>query len=278
MANPAAEVTVCPNHSQALTQAARDPLVVVAGSLHFVGAAMQELGLASSDSERGLNDYGAAQALSGIRAVTFDVGGTLIEPWPSVGRIYAQVAARHGVKVAAEDLDRQFAAAWGARKNFSYRLCDWSELVRQTFAGLSAAPPSATFFDALYNHFATAAPWKIFDDVRPCLEELKRRGLKLGIISNWDERLRPAVARIRIWTNILTALLSPARAARKKPGAAIFLAAAAELQTPPEATLHIGDSAPEDVAGARAAGLRAFAHTRPNAGPRLRLYASCPPC
>jgi hypothetical protein len=77
-------------------------LVVVTGSLHFVGEAMQELGLASSESERGLNDYGATQALSGIRAVTFDVGGTLIEPWPSVGRVYAEVAARHGVEVAAE--------------------------------------------------------------------------------------------------------------------------------------------------------------------------------
>ncbi len=32
-----------------------------------------------------------------IRAVTFDVGGTLIEPWPSVGHVYAEVAARHGV-------------------------------------------------------------------------------------------------------------------------------------------------------------------------------------
>jgi hypothetical protein len=30
-----------------------------------------------------------------IRAVSFDVGGTLIEPWPSVGRAYAEVAARH---------------------------------------------------------------------------------------------------------------------------------------------------------------------------------------
>src|SRR5580700_10426449 len=100
---------------------------------------MEELGLAASDSERGLNDYGAARgaavpaasspgvppgvghggetppelaagtAVLPIRAVTFDVGGTLIEPWPSVGRVYAEVAARHGLEVAAEDLDRQFA-------------------------------------------------------------------------------------------------------------------------------------------------------------------------
>ena len=30
---------------------------------------------------------------SGIKAVTFDVGGTLINPWPSVGDVYVEVAA-----------------------------------------------------------------------------------------------------------------------------------------------------------------------------------------
>ena len=260
-ANASAEVAVCTNIAEALAQAARDKFVVVAGSLHFVGEAMQELGVASSDSERGLNDYGATQAFSGIRAVTFDVGGTLIEPWPSVGSVYAQVAARHGVEVAAEALDRQFALAWAARKNFRYRLSDWSELVRQTFVGLSAAPPSASLFDDLYSHFATAAPWRMFDDVKPCLRELKRRGLKLGIISNWDDRLRPLLRELQL-DNYFDSIVVSGPGGTQKPEAEIFQAAAAQLDTRPEAILHIGDSASEDVAGARAAGLRALLLTR----------------
>jgi dihydrofolate synthase/folylpolyglutamate synthase len=82
-ANAAAKVIVCRNIAHALAQAAGEPLVVVAGSIHFVGEAMEELGLASSDSERGLNDYGASARrgavgadaphhFSGIEAVTFD--------------------------------------------------------------------------------------------------------------------------------------------------------------------------------------------------------------
>ncbi len=63
-ANPAAQTVVCRNIAHALAQAAREPSVVVAGSIHFVGEAMEELGLASSDSERGLNDYGAPQAFT----------------------------------------------------------------------------------------------------------------------------------------------------------------------------------------------------------------------
>jgi dihydrofolate synthase/folylpolyglutamate synthase len=271
-ANPAAEVVVCRDIVQALARAAQEPLTVVTGSIHFVGEAMQELGLASSDSERGLNEYSAATQrgadgtaalnyLSGIRAVTFDVGGTLIEPWPSVGRVYARVAAQHGVKVAAEALDRQFVEVWAAKQNFSYSVADWSNLVRQTFAGLTAAPPSAGLFSALYGHFASAAPWRIFDDVEPCLRELKRRGIKLGIISNWDDRLRPLLRALEL-DGYFDSIVISGEAGWQKPDPNIFQAAAAQLSTAPGAILHIGDSASEDVAGARAAGLQTLLLTR----------------
>jgi dihydrofolate synthase / folylpolyglutamate synthase len=260
-ANAAAEVAVCRDIAHALAQAATEPFVVVTGSIHFVGEAMQELGLASSESERGLNDYGATHALSGIRAVTLDVGGTLIEPWPSVGSVYAEVAARHGVLVEAEALDRQFVLAWAARKDFSYSVADWSELVQQTFAGLVPTPPGASLFDALYSYFATAAPWRIFDDVAPCLRELKRRGLKLGIISNWDDRLRPLLHELEL-DSYFDSIVISGEAGLQKPDPRIFQAAAAQLNTRPEAILHIGDSSAEDVAGARAAGLQTLLLTR----------------
>ena len=84
---------------------------------------------------------------SHICAVTFDVGGTLIEPWPSVGHVYAEVAARHGVNHADPAvLNRQFTAAWRGRKNFNYTRTDWADLVDQTFVGLSDVLPSRTFF------------------------------------------------------------------------------------------------------------------------------------
>lgn len=257
-ANADAEIVVCRNIADALAQSANEPLVVVTGSLYFVGEAMQELGLASSESERGLNDYGA---LSGIRAVTFDVGGTLIEPWPSVGHVYAAVAARHGLEVSAQALDRQFALAWASRKDFNYSLSDWSVLVSQTFAGLTPEPPDTKLFSALYRHFASAAPWRIFEDVEPCLRELKRRGLKLGIISNWDDRLRPLLRELKLDIYFDSIVIS-GETGPYKPDPKIFQAAAAELNTPPGAILHIGDSPSEDVAGARAAGWQILLLTR----------------
>jgi len=56
-----------------------------------------------------------------IKAITFDAGGTLIEPWPSVGEIYASVAAEFGdAELSAEQINRQFAAAWKAKQDFDY--------------------------------------------------------------------------------------------------------------------------------------------------------------
>ena len=68
-------------------------------------------------------DKDAAGLLTQVRAVTFDVGGTLIKPSPSVGDIYAEVAARHGrKKVSPETLNRRFAAARAPVSSFIRRI------------------------------------------------------------------------------------------------------------------------------------------------------------
>jgi putative hydrolase of the HAD superfamily len=192
-----------------------------------------------------------------LRALTLDVGGTLIAPWPSVGHVYAAVAARHGLQLLPEDLNRQFAAAWRGRSNFSHTQSGWSELVDQTFAGLVETPPSRSFFPELYKAFSSAEAWRIYPDVLPCLEELRRRGLKLGAISNWDERLRPLLHELKLaaWFD---AIVISVEAGRTKPDPAIFQSAAEKLQTDPASILHIGDSRVEDFEAARAAGFQAL--------------------
>ena len=86
-----------------------------------------------------------------IRAITFDAGGTLIEPWPSVGHVYAEVANRHGKEVSSDELNRRFVSAWRTRKNFAYSSQAWARLVDEVFSGLTTELPSRTFFDELYE-------------------------------------------------------------------------------------------------------------------------------
>jgi len=193
-----------------------------------------------------------------IQAVTFDVGGTLIEPWPSVGHIYAEAAGRFGTAgVSPETLNQQFARVWRARAGFDYSRDAWRELVNQTFVNLSPAPPSKECFDAIYMQFANARTWRLFDDVLPVLEELKSFGLKLGVISNWDERLRPLLADLNLLKYFDEVVFSH-EAGCTKPAPEIFHHAAALLGLPPAAILHVGDNDREDVVGARAAGFHAI--------------------
>jgi len=189
-----------------------------------------------------------------IQAVTFDVGGTLIEPWPSVGHIYAEVAAKHGWSgLSAAALNENFRNAWRALKDFNHARDDWARLVDATFAPLIDKSGSAPFFDELYDCFSKASAWRIFDDVFPALAALAARRLKLGVISNWDERLRPLLDHMKLRSHFQAVVVS-CEVGAPKPHAAIFARAAAELGLPPAAILHVGDSAKADERGAQRAG------------------------
>lgn len=193
-----------------------------------------------------------------IRAVTFDVGGTLIEPWPSVGHVYAEAAARHGVKnVSPELLTGRFKTAWRARKEFAYVRSAWAELVDEAFAGLCAEPPSKTFFAELYDLFEQPQAWRVFDDVLPTLNQLASANVRLAVISNWDERLRPLLKRLDL-AGFFRAIIVSCEVGSAKPSPAIFQSAAQQLKLPPDSILHVGDSLELDAQGAASAGFHAL--------------------
>ncbi|MCX6922501.1 MAG: HAD-IA family hydrolase [Verrucomicrobia bacterium] len=199
----------------------------------------------------------AHAARAPIRAVTFDVGGTLIEVWPSVGHVYAEVAARHGIiDLSAKVLERRFAAAWRGAKKFSHSRSGWARLVDATFRGLTDRPPSRTFFPELYARFTSPNVWHVFEDVVPTLDALAARGVKLGVISNWDERLRPLLEELKL-ADYFQAIVVSREVGASKPSRAIFKQAIRMLGLPPADILHVGDSLSMDVQGARDSGLSA---------------------
>lgn len=205
-----------------------------------------------------------------IRAVTFDVGGTLIEPWPSVGHVYAEVAAKHGLRdVDPAALTRAFASVWRARNHFNYSQSDWFEVVRRTFGEVAGRLPDV-FFPAVYQRFAEPDAWRVFDDVRPLLPALARRGLRLGVISNWDERLSPLLRALRLHEHFETVVVS-CDVGRTKPALEIFEEALCRLRLSAGQVLHVGDALREDVEGARAAGLAALQIARDGTGDLRRL-------
>ena len=194
--------------------------------------------------------------LDHVEAVTFDVGGTLIRPWPSVGHVYSEVAAGCGVEgISPEVLNLQFAAAWANLKNFNHGRGEWAALVDTTFAGLTKQLPSETFFPELYDRFASPDVWRAYDDVAPAVDALASRGIQLGIVSNWDDRLRPILDGLGL-SKYFEAIIVSCEVAFPKPSPVIFEHASKKLGMAPQFILHVGDRADHDVAGAKSAGFQ----------------------
>lgn len=199
-----------------------------------------------------------------VKVIFFDAGGTLFRPYPSVGEIYSRTAARHGVTVTPEELERLFHDAWHARNGLASltgATSDkierdwWQSLVKEVFAATPFQDFEA-FFGELYELFARPECWRLFDDALPILEELREKNYRLGIISNWDHRLYSIVEGLGI-AGFFQEVTASSAVGVPKPGKGIFERALKALQIDPAAALHVGDSIEEDYHGARNAGLRA---------------------
>jgi HAD superfamily hydrolase (TIGR01509 family) len=96
-----------------------------------------------------------------------------------------------------------------------------------------------------------------FPDVAPALEELKRRGLRLVIASNWDWSL-PGWVRDAGLDRFVDGTVSSAVVGAAKPAPDVFREALRVAGVASGEAVHVGDSLDGDIGGARAAGLRAI--------------------
>lgn len=191
------------------------------------------------------------------QAVTFDVGGTLIQPWPSVGAVYAEVAERQGFSgLDADRIEKQFHQAMSEKAEFQHTKEGWFGVVKESFRGLLSEADCAAFFHFLYERFGKADVWRIYGDVLPALDQLAERGFRLAAVSNWDARLRPLLRELGLMP-FFEAVSVSSEVGFLKPSAVLFEHALRMLGLPANAVVHVGDSFAEDVIGAKSAGLSA---------------------
>lgn len=189
------------------------------------------------------------------QAVSFDVGGTLIEPWPSVGAVYAEVAAAHGFDhLPVDQINTQFNRAWKEKVDFQFTEAGWLGIVTLTFADLISADDCVKFFPYLYRRFEDPDVWRIYDDVLPTLDDLAGRGFRLAVVSNWDNRLRTLLKNLKLLSFFETATIS-GDIGFTKPSPVPFEHTLKKLGLPPSAVVHVGDSTSEDIDGAERAGI-----------------------
>jgi putative hydrolase of the HAD superfamily len=111
-------------------------------------------------------------------------------------------------------------------------------------------------FDALWAEFELARAWHVFPDVVPSLERIQKAGVRLAVVSNWDSRLEPTLQNLGL-RGFFEVILASVEIGEPKPSPRVFAEAAARLRLPASAILHVGDSAGEDLEGARGGGFQA---------------------
>lgn len=223
-----------------------------------------------------------------IDVVLFDAVGTLIYPRPSVAEIYRAAGEEFGARLDTATIAARFREALGVFASYQGEPCTsaserarWRQIVAHVFA--PAAPDEKQIdciLEVLWRHFEQPANWAVFDDAAGCLAELATAGYRLGVASNFDERLErichglPELAPLR-------ELFPVTRVGFAKPAAAYYAEVTRLLEEVPERILLVGDEKEHDVVAARRAGWQAVLLDR-EAGqflpeqPQIRSLAELP--
>lgn len=200
-----------------------------------------------------------------IKAVTFDAGGTLLFPKPSVAETFVAAAAEFGYEIPPDEAESHISACWTLYFNEYHRdgdfwcthegckriwimqydlLCDLCGVVDH----------KADVSESVYRAFLRGHHWGMFEDVVPALEELHARGLKLAVISNWDADLLNILDDLGL-SRFFDVRVASGQAGLRKPHRAIFDYTLGKLGLEASEVLHVGDMDDADGFGPLEAGL-----------------------
>ena len=204
-----------------------------------------------------------------------DALGTLLELQPPVPALRAELAAR-GVEI-----DDAEAGATLLSEITYYRAhhlegsdrAAVARLRRRCAEEMRAALPErvrdALPLEDLEVAMIAALRFEPYPEVPAALEELRRRGLRLVVVSNWDVSLHDQLAGDGLG-RLVHGIVSSAELGAAKPAPAAFTHALTLAGVPAEEAAHVGDRVEEDVAGARAAGIEPVLVVRDGAPPALQ--------
>jgi putative hydrolase of the HAD superfamily len=193
------------------------------------------------------------------RAVLLDSLGTLVALDSPVPRLRAELAAR-GFEVDEELVGRAFGAEVAYYVEHHLEGRDGSTLaeLRNRCAAVfldELSIPELPLPDAREALLGSLS-FRAFDDAAPALRELRGRGLRLAVVSNWDCSLREVLEAAGL-LGLVDAVVSSAEVGAAKPDPEPFRAALQALGCEAGEAVHVGDREDNDVRGAEAAGIRA---------------------
>ena len=209
-------------------------------------------------------------------ALLIDAMGTLVTLRDPVPLLRAELSARLGLDVeegqaraalrAEVAFYREHMQEGGDERGLAALRARCGAVLAQHLPAAAAAAPPQVMTEVLLG----ALRFEAFPDAAPTLRRVRAAGARIVVVSNWDVSLVD-VLELTGLAPLLDAVVTSAAVGARKPDAAIFETALALARARPDDAVHVGDSAAEDVAGARACGIEAVlldrrADTPPAAG------------
>ncbi|KAH9832302.1 HAD hydrolase subfamily IA REG-2-like protein [Rhodofomes roseus] len=209
-----------------------------------------------------------------IRAVLFDALATLVAPRLPIYVQYSQTFEPYLGVLAPDLLKKSFKSALKQvqKEKPAYQSGAegwWGEVIRRTALGAGADPQAVDrslgeIVPRLLHRFSSREGYKLYDDSMPTLQRLQSTGIRTGVISNTDARMRAVLDDLGATAYLGTILLSSEESI-EKPAREMFLRACARLGVQPSEAVHVGDELPADYYGAKEGGLEALLVRRPGA-------------
>jgi putative hydrolase of the HAD superfamily len=208
-------------------------------------------------------------AMNPIRAVVFDMGGTLEDLTyddairQEATRGLRELLIERGLDPGLDLPDLQAAVLSGMRAYQAWREKSeielppervWTEYVFPD-RGLSRERLVAAAEDVTFFYEAHFQARRLRREAPTVLDALHKKGFRLAIISNVISRqlVQSKLAEYGI-ARYFDPVVTSSDFGRRKPNARIFEEAARLMQLPPEACAYVGDTVSRDVIGARRAG------------------------
>ena len=197
-----------------------------------------------------------------LEAVLFDWGDTLMRWAPAPE--FLDDGHRAGLAAIGREADPAITARFREvylPKFFAQGVVEEVEYpgeVRSLLGEFGIEPSDDELLRFLEAEHAAWAPARLLaSTTHALLETLRDRGLKLGLVSNAidpPDLLHRDLEQLGVAQRLDVAVFS-SEIGRRKPHPSIFEAALSRLDVAPERALMVGDSVPNDIAGARALGM-----------------------
>ena len=187
-----------------------------------------------------------------VKAVLFDLYDTLAYITPAA----IQEGRRELARLAGVDPDA-WAGVWraNAMERMLGTLGGLEDQIRLMLRGLGADPPAELVAELAARENVT---WKggveLYPEALPLLRELKRRGYKLGLVSNCSCQAGEVVHHLGV-AELMDALTLSCEVGVAKPDPAIFLHASAALEVEPTECMFVADGAFTELDAAKALGM-----------------------